>query len=283
VPIGLCRLLCPLELVADEGVAESGLDRGLGGAQVQAPAAQRGQVGVERLADQGVPEVVPRAVSAGLDEEALGELAQGRVDLLLAVAGDRGEQVEVERPPDHRRGTGQGERPRGQVRGPGEHGVGERVRHRAVGGTGRADDGEELLHVQRDAVAALVHGRRHCLRHGGAGDQGGHRGRLGAAEPGQADLLGEPLGEQPGPPGAGRHPGIKLIAAVRADDQQRRRPHQPGHPAEHLRLPPRAATATSANAALHGRAILHTAAAAARPATRPENRQPPRNVPSREL
>jgi hypothetical protein len=211
-----------LVLVAHEGVGQARRERRLSRAGVQFAAPERGQVRVQRVADQGVPEVVRESVGVWPDEEPLGQLAQSVVDRVRRLAGDRGEQVQVEGAADHRRRAGQRPGRRAQRRGPGQHRLREGVRQRRR----RADRGEELLHVQGDAVAAGEDRAGHRGRQRGVGDGGGHGGRVRGAQPGQAGLLGVPLVEQAGTPHPHRHPGIQLVAAVGTHDQHR----QPGQP-----------------------------------------------------
>jgi len=209
---------------------------------VQAAPGGQVRVGVEGVADQRVPEVEGDLVGAGEDEIGVLQLAQGAGHLIRAAAGDDGQQVEVEGAPDDggRRGHIAGEP--GQVPDAAQHRVAQRVRHR--GGLDRraglrgqgvlVDGGEEFLDMQRDPVAALVDRLHHLGRSGPAEQRAGHGRGLGQPQPRQPDLLGQPLAQQPGSQVAHWQPGIQLIAAVGARDQQRPGREPAGQVAEHI-------------------------------------------------
>jgi len=221
------------------GLVEVGRDEGVAvappGGHPRHPLVQalpfRGRdVAVEHVAEKGMAEVEAGFLGARLDQVQLPELAQPLVDGLRAELADGTEQLQLERPADHGPGVGHRAGGRAKLLGPGQDRVGQRVRHRhlrdpararplggAVVGHGR----QELLDVQGDAVAAVVDGGGDRGR-GGAAEQGrGQGGGLGAEEPGQADLLGQPLGEQPGPPLPHGQARVQLVAAVGPGDQHR--------------------------------------------------------------
>ena len=188
----------PVGRLGQPGQVEPGRDEGVA---VAAPG--------ERVADEGVAEVEAGLVRARLDQVPLLEAAQAVVDGVRGQPADGDQQVELEGPADHRARPGHRQRGLVQPPGPGQHGVGQGVghgngRHPAGVGPGcrLGQGGQQLLDVQGDAVAAVVDGGRHPGRRRMAEQGAGQGRRLGRVEPGQADLLGQPLGQQPGPPGA---------------------------------------------------------------------------------
>ena len=76
--------------------------------------------------------------------------------------------------------------------------------------------------MERDAVGAGVDRVGDIARRGSSEpvEQRRHRRRVRRRQPRQADLLGQPPGEQPGSPRAHRGAREELVAPVRADDQQ---------------------------------------------------------------
>ena len=121
---------CLLEVRRDERTAVAALGRGQCHPFVQA--APHGQVGVrvEGIADQRVPEVEADRVAAGEDEIRVLQLAQRGGHLVRAGAGDRGQQVEIERTPDDSGCRRDLARACGQLPCAAQHGVTQRVRHR---------------------------------------------------------------------------------------------------------------------------------------------------------
>ena len=214
VRMGLLALLGTFEMITDVRIGEARRDGGVGRAGVQLAASMGRQLGVEGVADQGVPEVVRDLVAERPDEEALGQLAQPGVHDLRAIAADRGQEIHIERAAENRRGGGERSGRWGELIGTDQHGVGQR-------GWQVADRGEELLDVQRNPVASFVHVPDEVGRQRRAPDGRQHDGRVGLAESGEPGFLGEPLGEQSRAPAPHRNPRIELVAAIRPDQQQR--------------------------------------------------------------
>jgi hypothetical protein len=218
-----------VEVGGDEGVAVAPPGGHPRHPLVQAAPFRGRDVVVEHVADEGVAEVEAGLFGARLDQVQLPELAQPLVDGLRVELADGTEQLELERPADHGPGVGHRAAVRAQPLGPGQHRVGQRVRDRhlrdaaragPIGGGVVGHGRQQLLDMQGDAVAAVVDGGGDRGR-GGVAEQGRGQGSgLVPAQPGQADLLGQPLGEQPGPPLAHGQARVQLVAAVGPGDQQ---------------------------------------------------------------
>ena len=129
-----------------------------------------------------------------------------------------------------------------RLAGAAQHGVAQRVRHRGrlhrgtgVRGQGvLVDSGQEFLDVQRDAVGALVDRGHQLSRDRPAEGGAGHGRGLVQGQARQADLFGQPLGEQARPQVAHGQAGVKLVAAVGPRDQHRHVRDPPGQMPQHI-------------------------------------------------
>ena len=185
---------------------------------------------------QGVPqELVAEVVVAlvhGLEriqEGARHELVEGCVEIFDRAIHHAGQDLRREAAAHHGAGQRDGLGLVRQAREPGQDRVLDRVRdlgiadRAAVGPRLVAERAEELLDVQRDAVAALVDrvDDRAGSRQATAEDQRRHESRLVVGQRLEARLLGEPLAEQPRPPLSMEGAERKLISTIGAQQQQR--------------------------------------------------------------
>ena len=168
--------------------------------------------------------MVPMRVQHGVVDE----LVKGRLELVHRAVQDPGQDVRHEAATDDRAGPGDGLGIRRPTRDPGQDDVLDGVGHggvadrRRVDRTGGAHGGDELLDVEGHPVGApvdlvddLARGRQ-----AGAQQERGHRRRAGEVEPPEADLLGQPLGQQARPPIAQRGAGSGLVEPVGGDDEE---------------------------------------------------------------
>ena len=130
VLVGESGALGLLEVRRDERAAVPAVHGGPRHPLVQAAPGRQIRVGVEGVADQCVPEIEGDLVGAGEDKIGVLQLAQGPGHLVRAVAGDHGQQVEVEGAPDDRSRRRHVAGVPGQVPDPAQHRVAQRVRDR---------------------------------------------------------------------------------------------------------------------------------------------------------
>ncbi len=164
-------------------------------------------------------------VEEGLVHELLERLVEGADRPVEEPGGDLRDEAAADDGAGPRDGLGVA----GQAGVPREHRVLDRLRdvrladRPPVGPLRVAQRREELLDVERDAVRPREHRADHLARRRQARpeDERRHERRLVVGERRQADLLGEPLAEQPGPPLAMDRPGRELAQPVATEDEER--------------------------------------------------------------
>jgi hypothetical protein len=198
-------------------------------ARVQPAALAVGQAAVHGVAQQLMAEVIQSARPGRLEHVLLDELAQRSVEGIGGYIHDGREHLGDEAPPDHCTGTGDGLSLRGEPRDALENGILKGVRHgsftdrMAVEPLVLCDRPEQLLDVERNPVGPRVD-RVHDIarrRQTGAEDERRHQRGLLARQGCESHFLGDALGQEPRPPFAQQCPGRELVAAIRAEDQQR--------------------------------------------------------------
>jgi len=162
------------------------------------------------------------------EDRVLDELVEGVVQLRDRSIENAGDDVGREASPEH--GAGLRKRPGviGQPAGVGEDRVLERVGNGgpedrpAVGGRAIADRGEELLDEERDAVGPPEDrvDDLACRRQPRSEEEGRHESGLLAGQPPEADLLGEALVHEAGPPFAVDRAVGQLVEAVSPQHQE---------------------------------------------------------------
>ena len=195
-------------------------DQGVGGGAVQAGAAQRVEVAVDRLAHERVREL-ERTALAREQQPRVEQLVEQRLDLGGRAAGDGRQQLGVDHLPEHGGDRQQLVGLRAQPREPRADGVPDALRHRGVVVGQPAQD---LLDEEGVAAGARVHGAGHAGGRLGAEPGGRELADLAGREPAQADPLGAAVAPQVGQRGGERRAAPDLRVAVGAEDEQRRRP-----------------------------------------------------------
>ena len=197
---------------------------------VQGAAGRERSGAADGVPDQGVAEPEPSA-RLRLEELSLDELVDAVCHHEVGLLDHGGDQLEVEAAADD------GRRDRDVACRRGEHAepLADRVRQRLrdvrrIGGQVALHQRlHQLLDVQGHAARAPLHqvderGGRDALRQ----QLGHHPRRLLGGQPGERDLLGHPLQQQPRTPRAYGQVGVQLVGAHRPDHQHPPRPQPSG-------------------------------------------------------
>jgi hypothetical protein len=232
---------------------------GVGDAAVPAPPVRLREPVVDGVADERMTERETPRLDRRHEDLVVGELGDGSGQ--LRVVGTRrslhidqarchgtehrGEERDVERSPDDRRGAGDPDGRRGARRQTRPDQGAERVR--GAGGRDRitlaegrvaavGQDTQQLLDMERDAIRADLDRVGDVLgdRTRGPRDGRDHRRGLLRLEATQAQLLGESLGDQASAPLAHRDPRVELVASEGPDDQHRQVARSAGQRAQDL-------------------------------------------------